>query len=43
MDKFVKIRNIGKGNMGACALARNNEDGKFYVIKQVDLSAMSKK
>lgn len=43
MDKFTKIRNIGKGNMGACALARNNEDGKYYVIKQVDLTRMSKK
>lgn len=43
MDKFTKVRNIGKGNMGACALARNNEDGKYYVIKQVDLTRMSKK
>eukprot|EP00796_Vickermania_ingenoplastis_P009051 gene9051-6351_t len=43
MDKFTKMRNIGKGNMGACALARNNEDGKYYVIKQVDLSKMKKK
>lgn len=43
MDKFTKVRNIGKGNMGACALARNNEDGKYYVIKQVDLTRMNKK
>lgn len=43
MDKFSKVRNIGKGNMGACALAKNNEDGKYYVIKQVDLTRMSKK
>ncbi|KAH9597873.1 Protein kinase domain [Trypanosoma melophagium] len=43
MDKFTKVRNIGKGNMGACVLARNNEDGKFYVIKQVDLSKMNRK
>eukprot|EP00796_Vickermania_ingenoplastis_P009059 gene9059-6357_t len=40
MDKFTKVRNIGKGNMGVCALARNNEDGKYYVIKQVDLTEM---
>lgn len=29
--------------MGTCALARNNEDGKYYVIKQVDLTRMNKK
>jgi serine/threonine protein kinase len=43
MEKFTKVRNIGKGNMGACALARNNEDGRYYVIKQVDLAKLNKK
>ncbi|ESL05504.1 protein kinase [Trypanosoma rangeli SC58] len=43
MDKFTKVRHIGKGNMGACALVRNNEDGKCYVIKQVDLGRLSRK
>ncbi|GET87175.1 protein kinase, putative [Leishmania tarentolae] len=43
MDKYTKVKNIGKGNMGTCTLARNNEDGKYYVIKQVDLTRMSKK
>ena len=28
MERFTKVRNIGKGNMGACTLARNNEDGR---------------
>ncbi|KAK7198520.1 protein kinase [Novymonas esmeraldas] len=43
MDKYTKVKTIGKGNMGTCTLARNNEDGKYYVIKQVDLTRMSKK
>lgn len=43
MEKYTKVKTIGKGNMGTCALARNNEDGKYYVIKQVDLTRMSKK
>nr|CCC91469.1 putative protein kinase [Trypanosoma congolense IL3000] len=43
MDRFTKVRNIGKGNMGACVLVRNNEDGKLYVIKQVDLTKMNRK
>lgn len=29
--------------MGACVLVRNNEDGKLYVIKQVDLTKMNRK
>lgn len=43
MEKYTKVKSIGKGNMGACTLARNNDDGKYYVIKQVDLTRMSKK
>lgn len=43
MDKFSKIKDLGKGNMGVCALARNNEDGKFYAIKKVDLTRMNTK
>eukprot|EP00744_Colponema_vietnamica_P008063 GILI01011526.1.p1 GENE.GILI01011526.1~~GILI01011526.1.p1 ORF type:complete len:529 (+),score=93.61 GILI01011526.1:80-1666(+) len=43
MERYTKVRNIGKGNMGTCYLARDNEDGKFFVIKQVDLAKLNKK
>lgn len=43
MEKFKKVRNIGKGNMGTCALALNSADGKYYVVKQVDMSRLSAK
>jgi len=43
MERFSKVKNIGKGNMGTCALVRNNEDGRHYVIKQVDLAKLNKK
>lgn len=43
MDRFTKVKNIGKGNMGACTLVRNNDDGRHYVIKQVDLAKLNKK
>lgn len=43
MDKYTKVKAIGKGNMGTCTLARNNENGQYYVIKQVDLTRLSKK
>jgi serine/threonine protein kinase len=43
MERFTKVKNIGKGNMGTCALVRNNEDNRHYVIKQVDLAKLNKK
>ena len=43
MDKYTKIKNIGKGNMGACYLMKHNEDGTHYVMKQIDLANMSRK
>eukprot|EP01061_Rhynchopus_euleeides_P025413 TRINITY_DN4107_c0_g1_i1.p2 TRINITY_DN4107_c0_g1~~TRINITY_DN4107_c0_g1_i1.p2 ORF type:complete len:231 (+),score=76.68 TRINITY_DN4107_c0_g1_i1:406-1098(+) len=43
MEKYSKIRHIGKGNMGNCVLVKNSEDGRQYVMKQIDLGAMNKK
>ena len=43
MEKYTKLKNIGKGNMGACYLVRNAEDKKHYVLKQVDIGALNKK
>ena len=43
MDKYTKIRNIGKGNMGCCFLVKHTESGKQYVMKQIDLGSMNKK
>ncbi|KAJ9436062.1 putative serine/threonine-protein kinase nek3, partial [Diplonema papillatum] len=43
MEKYTKLKNIGKGNMGACYLMRNNDDGRQYVMKQIDLVNMSKR
>eukprot|EP00906_Rhabdomonas_costata_P011773 RCo016753 len=43
MEKYTKIRNIGKGNMGQVMLVRCNDDGKLYIMKLIDLSKMNKK
>eukprot|EP01064_Diplonema_japonicum_P032832 TRINITY_DN6293_c4_g1_i1.p1 TRINITY_DN6293_c4_g1~~TRINITY_DN6293_c4_g1_i1.p1 ORF type:complete len:247 (+),score=61.58 TRINITY_DN6293_c4_g1_i1:90-743(+) len=43
MEKYTRIKHIGKGNMGACFLMRNNDDGKHYVMKQIDLANLSKR
>eukprot|EP01063_Lacrimia_lanifica_P026141 TRINITY_DN3471_c0_g1_i1.p1 TRINITY_DN3471_c0_g1~~TRINITY_DN3471_c0_g1_i1.p1 ORF type:complete len:589 (+),score=214.98 TRINITY_DN3471_c0_g1_i1:212-1978(+) len=43
MEKYTKLKNIGKGNMGSCFLMRHNEDGKLYVMKQIDLGSMAKR
>lgn len=43
MERYTKIRNIGKGNMGQVMLVRCNEDSKLYIMKLIDLSKMNKK
>eukprot|EP00667_Euglena_gracilis_P008708 EG_transcript_8837 len=43
MEKYTKVRNIGKGGMGQCILVRDNSDGQQYIMKLVDMSQMGKK
>lgn len=43
MEKYTKMKAVGKGNMGTVVMVRNNEDGKIYVMKLIDLSKMNKK
>ncbi|XP_044213900.1 interferon-induced very large GTPase 1-like isoform X1 [Thunnus albacares] len=41
MDKYEKVRKIGKGAFGKAILVRSKEDGHQYVIKEIDISGMS--
>ena len=43
MENYTKVRNIGKGNMGACVLVRHTQENKLYVMKLIDLSKMTSK
>eukprot|EP01012_Entosiphon_sulcatum_P066273 TRINITY_DN95428_c0_g1_i1.p1 TRINITY_DN95428_c0_g1~~TRINITY_DN95428_c0_g1_i1.p1 ORF type:complete len:497 (+),score=67.15 TRINITY_DN95428_c0_g1_i1:119-1609(+) len=43
MEKYSKIRHLGKGNMGTVILVRNNAEGKVFVMKLIDLSKMGRK
>lgn len=38
MERYSKMRNVGKGNMGQCIQVRRNEDGETFVMKLIDLS-----
>ncbi|XP_067454914.1 interferon-induced very large GTPase 1-like [Thunnus thynnus] len=41
MDKYEKVRKIGKGGFGKAILVKSKEDGHQYVIKEIDISGMS--
>jgi len=41
MDKYVKVRKIGEGSFGKALLVKRKEDGKQYVIKEINTSKVS--
>ena len=43
MDRYQKVRVVGKGAFGAAILVNARGSGKQYVIKQVDVSRMKPK
>ena len=38
MEKYVKVRKIGEGSFGKALLVKRKEDGKQYVIKEINTS-----
>ncbi|XP_056011940.1 serine/threonine-protein kinase Nek1-like isoform X3 [Ostrea edulis] len=43
MEKYVKIRQIGEGAFGKAILVRKKNDGKQYVIKEINIRKMGPK
>jgi NIMA (never in mitosis gene a)-related kinase 1/4/5 len=43
MDRFKKLKTLGRGSFGAAILVRRVEDHREFVIKRVDLSRMQPK
>lgn len=43
MDKYTKVRTIGKGSYGFAVLVKNNETGKLYIMKVIDIAALDRK
>jgi NIMA (never in mitosis gene a)-related kinase len=43
MDKYRKIKVIGKGSFGYALLVQAVSDRKLYVIKIIDVSKMDRK
>ncbi|XP_071481293.1 serine/threonine-protein kinase Nek1-like [Diadema antillarum] len=43
MDRYVKKRQIGEGSFGKALLVQSKQDGKEYVIKEINISKMKRK
>ncbi|KAG8504610.1 Serine/threonine-protein kinase Nek1, partial [Galemys pyrenaicus] len=43
MEKYVRIQKIGEGSFGKAILVKSTEDGRQYVIKEINISRMSSK
>ncbi|XP_067451525.1 interferon-induced very large GTPase 1-like [Thunnus thynnus] len=41
MEKYEKVKEIGKGGFGKAILVKSKEDGHQYVIKEIGISRMS--
>ena len=41
MDKYARVRSIGRGSMGECMLVQNVQDQKLYVVKVVHMDTLS--
>ncbi|XP_039335084.2 serine/threonine-protein kinase Nek1 isoform X5 [Saimiri boliviensis] len=43
MEKYVRLQKIGEGSFGKAVLVKSTEDGRQYVIKEINISRMSSK
>ncbi|XP_042556462.1 serine/threonine-protein kinase Nek1 isoform X2 [Dipodomys spectabilis] len=43
MEKYVRLQKIGEGSFGKAVLVKSSEDGRQYVIKEINISKMSSK
>nr|XP_030701091.1 serine/threonine-protein kinase Nek1 isoform X4 [Globicephala melas] len=43
MEKYVRVQKIGEGSFGKAILVKSTEDGRQYVIKEINISSMSSK
>ncbi|XP_036916299.1 serine/threonine-protein kinase Nek1 isoform X1 [Sturnira hondurensis] len=43
MEKYVRLQKIGEGSFGKAILVKSAEDGRQYVIKEINISRMSNK
>ncbi|XP_011815027.1 PREDICTED: serine/threonine-protein kinase Nek1 isoform X5 [Colobus angolensis palliatus] len=43
MEKYVRLQKIGEGSFGKAILVKSTEDGRQYVIKEINISRMSSK
>ncbi|KAI0242396.1 Serine/threonine-protein kinase Nek1 [Lamellibrachia satsuma] len=43
MDKYVKVKQIGEGSFGKALLVKSKENGKQFVVKEINMAKMGRK
>ena len=38
MDRYTKVKKIGEGSFGKALLVRHKENGKQFVVKEINMS-----
>ena len=38
MDKYVKVKQIGEGSFGKALLVKSKENGKQFVVKEINMA-----
>ncbi len=41
MDKYQRVKKIGEGSFGKALLVKSKENGKQYVVKEINMSRVS--
>lgn len=41
MDRYVRVRKIGEGSFGKALLVKKKDDGKQYVVKEINTSRVN--
>ncbi|KAK2953519.1 putative G2-specific protein kinase nimA [Blattamonas nauphoetae] len=43
MNKYQKVKTVGRGSFGAAILVKHKENGRQYILKEINISQLSKK
>ena len=42
MERYIRVKKIGEGSFGKAILVKSKEDGKHYVVKEINVGKVGK-